>query len=51
MGEQEHVVRYGRIGSEGQKRAKRFDDRAATHASAQRLIAAKVGKGYREVEG
>ena len=45
----EHTVRYGRIGANGQTKSKTFDDAAGAKAAAEKLIDAKVAKGYREV--
>ena len=42
------TVRYGRIGSDGQARTKSFPGEDQARAHAEGLIAAKVGKGYRE---
>ncbi|MGE0535184.1 MAG: WGR domain-containing protein [Pirellulales bacterium] len=46
-------VRYGRIGSAGQRQAKELADAKAAAAHAERLIAQKLAKGYLEdpVEG
>ncbi len=41
-------VRFGRIGSDGQRQSKEFADAAAAAAHAQRLIAQKLAKGYLE---
>ena len=43
-----HTVRYGRIGSDGQSRTKEFASKADAEASCQKLIQAKVGKGYKQ---
>ena len=43
------TVRYGRIGTDGQTQTKSFGDNAAAQKHADKLIAAKVKKGYREV--
>jgi predicted DNA-binding WGR domain protein len=40
------VVRWGRIGSEGQSKTKSFGDAAAATKELHRLLAAKRGKGY-----
>jgi DNA ligase-1 len=45
----EMTVRFGRIGSAGQSSVKSFGDAAAASKQAEKLISAKVGKGYREV--
>ena len=44
----EQVVRYGRLGAKGQRKAKAFPSEAAARASAEKLIAQKTGKGYEE---
>lgn len=44
-----HTVRYGRIGTDGQSKDKSFDDAAAAQAAAEKLVKAKVKKGYAEV--
>ena len=46
---QEVTVRYGRIGTTGQTNTKSFPDAAAAARHAEKLIAEKTGKGYREV--
>jgi predicted DNA-binding WGR domain protein len=46
---EEHTVRFGRIGSNGQSQTKRFVSTTAAQADAERLIAEKKRKGYREV--
>lgn len=43
-----HVVRYGRTGTQGQKRTKHFDSVEQAQASADKLIRSKKKKGYRE---
>ena len=43
-----HTVRYGRIGSDGQSRAKEFATKSDAEASCEKLIQAKVGKGYKK---
>lgn len=45
----EHTVRFGRIGSNGQSQTKAFPTEAAANKDADRLIAEKMGKGYREI--
>lgn len=45
----EVVVRYGRIGSDGQSKAKTFADEAAAVRHVEGLIEEKTGKGYGEV--
>lgn len=49
-GEQQ-IVRYGKIGTEGQVKEKDFDSAAEAKADTKKLIAEKTGKGYREVGG
>lgn len=44
----EHTVRYGRIGAKGATKTKTFGDEATMQASAEKLIAQKLGKGYEE---
>ena len=43
------TVRYGRIGSEGTTKLKEFATAEKAKAEADKLIAEKTGKGYREV--
>jgi len=43
------TVTFGRIGSVGKTLLKSFDSDAAATAAAAKLVAEKVGKGYREV--
>lgn len=45
----EVTVRYGRIGSNGQTQTKSFTDPAAAAQHADKQIAAKLAKGYREL--
>lgn len=45
----EVVVRYGRIGSDGQSKAKTFADEATASRHVEGLIEEKTGKGYGEV--
>lgn len=45
------VVRYGRLGSEGQSKEKALASPAAAKKEAEKLVAEKLGKGYSEVEG
>lgn len=47
-GGSEVTVRFGRIGTEGQMQVKRLADAGAAARHAEKLIAQKVGKGYRE---
>ncbi|MDP3537952.1 MAG: WGR domain-containing protein [Azonexus sp.] len=42
-------VRYGKIGTDGQKQSKDFADTTSAEKQAQKLIAEKLGKGYLEV--
>jgi predicted DNA-binding WGR domain protein len=44
-----HTIRFGRIGTTGQQKAKAFATVAAATADAAKLIKEKVSKGYREV--
>ena len=44
----EHTVHYGRIGTAGQVKTKAFADEAKATASAEKLIAEKLAKGYVE---
>jgi predicted DNA-binding WGR domain protein len=41
-------VRFGRIGSAGQTQSKSFPDEGAAAKHAEKLIAQKTDKGYRE---
>lgn len=43
------TVRYGRIGTEGHGLIKAFEGPVAATKATQKLIAEKLGKGYREV--
>jgi predicted DNA-binding WGR domain protein len=45
------TVMFGRIGSEGQNKAKSFSTDAKAAHEEQRLVAEKLRKGYREVKG
>lgn len=45
----DHTVRFGRIGTSGQSQTKSFSSEAAAQKDADRLIAEKQRKGYREV--
>jgi predicted DNA-binding WGR domain protein len=47
----EHTVRFGRIGSNGQSQTKSFPSASAAQNDADRLIAEKKRKGYRETSG
>ncbi len=44
----EVTVRFGRIGTEGQTRVKELADADAAASHAEKLIASKTAKGYRE---
>ena len=44
----EHTVHYGRLGTDGQVKTKAFADAAKAAASAEKLIAEKLAKGYTE---
>ncbi|MGO8748714.1 MAG: WGR domain-containing protein [Thermoguttaceae bacterium] len=44
----EVTVRFGRIGTEGQTQVKTLADADAAAKHAEKIIAAKMGKGYRE---
>jgi predicted DNA-binding WGR domain protein len=44
----EVTVRFGRIGSAGQTQTKSFPDNSAAAKHAEKLIAQKTDKGYRE---
>ena len=44
------TVRYGRIGTDGQSKTKSFSDEEAAVRQAEKLIAAKTGKGYMEAD-
>src|SRR5258705_9159732 len=46
-----HTVHYGRAGTAGQVKSKAFDAPEQAAADADRLIAEKLRKGYREVSG
>ncbi len=46
---QQHTVRFGRIGSNGQSQTKSFSSESAAQNDVDRLIAEKKRKGYREV--
>ncbi len=43
-----YTVRFGRIGTEGQTQTKEFESPAEARKAAQKLIAEKVAKGYKE---
>ena len=42
-------VRYGKIGTDGQRQDRAFADAAAAGKHADKLVAEKLGKGYREI--
>lgn len=42
------TVRWGRLGTGGQQQENLFDDAAADNKHAEKLIAEKTRKGYRE---
>jgi predicted DNA-binding WGR domain protein len=44
----ELVVTYGRIGSAGQRNVKQFDSTARARREMDKLVAEKLGKGYRD---
>jgi predicted DNA-binding WGR domain protein len=44
----QHIVRYGRIGTNGQSVTKTFPDSATAKRDYERLIRNKEAKGYRE---
>ncbi len=43
------AIRFGRIGTEGQGQTKSFPDTIAATKHAEKLVAGKLAKGYREV--
>lgn len=43
-----HTVRFGKVGTAGQSKTKSFTDAAKAQADADKLIAEKTGKGYKE---
>lgn len=43
------TIRFGRIGTEGQSQTKPFADAEAAAKHAEKQIASKLAKGYREV--
>jgi predicted DNA-binding WGR domain protein len=45
----EHIVRFGKVGTDGQKKAKSFDSDFAALEDAYKLINQKTKKGYKEV--
>ncbi|MBN2295978.1 MAG: WGR domain-containing protein [Pirellulales bacterium] len=44
----QHTVRFGRIGTQGQNKTKQFDDSDQARRDCERLIRSKLGKGYQE---
>jgi len=48
LSDNQHTVRYGRIGSRGQTKTKTFPDSAAAKRDFERLIRSKLAKGYKE---
>ena len=44
----EHTVRFGRLGTQGQKKTKTFIHAIDAQRDYERLIRSKQGKGYRE---
>jgi predicted DNA-binding WGR domain protein len=46
----EVIVRYGRIGTDGQTKTKTFEDAESAQTHAEKLITQKTGKGYTESE-
>ncbi len=44
-----YIVRFGKLGTDGQEQVKSFDDEATAKKEHDKLVAAKVKKGYREV--
>ena len=45
----EVIVRFGRIGTQGQINEKSFPDEAAAAKHVEKLVLQKLNKGYREV--
>ena len=43
------TVHFGRIGTAGQTRTKQLETPTAAQREADRLVAEKLGKGYREI--
>jgi predicted DNA-binding WGR domain protein len=43
-----HEIRFGKTGSEGQKKVKEFDTAQIAFKEANRLVAEKKNKGYQE---
>jgi predicted DNA-binding WGR domain protein len=46
----QHTVRFGRIGADGQSKTKSFDDASGAERDALRLIREKLAKGYVEAK-
>ena len=46
-----HTVRFGKIGTTGQTKSKSFGTAEKAKADADKLIAEKTGKGYKETTG
>ena len=46
-----HSIRYGRVGTDGQKKDKEFGSEAEALKAYEKLVAEKTGKGYKEVTG
>jgi predicted DNA-binding WGR domain protein len=42
------IVRYGRIGTQGQTQSKSLADAAAAERHAEKLVGEKTAKGYKE---
>lgn len=49
VGDSSHTVRFGKIGTAGQSKTKAFATPRDAQRDADKLVAEKVGKGYREV--
>lgn len=47
--EDTHTVHFGKVGTDGQKQVKEFDNETQAEASYNKLIKEKTGKGYKEV--
>lgn len=50
LGENCHMVRFGRIGSRGQTLTKRFSDQETAQGDFERLLREKISKGYQRRE-
>jgi cell wall assembly regulator SMI1/predicted DNA-binding WGR domain protein len=44
-----YTVRFGKLGTDGQEQTKSFDDEDSARQEHDKLVAAKVKKGYREI--